>query len=363
MTKKSKKSKGASKDAPTGAQTSPLPDLPRVAAPDTSNLRLVYCVGVPDTFLARLVQVMMSLLWGTMSVAMLLVFIMVPADEVNPEYAHLAIPMICVCLVLVLMVGVLIWDSDRKCVAAAKDWFVVDEDGFRYGFGSKGDSATDEIRVTWQEIARVPNDPQGDVVSVEIGDSSSISQHALLFRLRLPSGGIVWQKFPFWCCVPPEYQRQLPLQIARRFRNSHDLIKALLYGMAVHCDGLRFDPMVFVHANVDPRTWQSMRSRQQEAKRYDLAGWIVFFAWCMGGWLRLVVPSDTEDGSFLRYTIVACCAILTIAVALRVTAEKWFGKPWGKLPPDLGDHPIVFTREGEMQQDDAALAEVARTAS
>ena len=256
---------------------------------------------------------------------------------------------------LPLMFVVLLWDSKRKKDEAAKDWFVVDEVGFRYSFEVENDApVANETHVAWKDIVRPLGATTYDVVSVEIGSRNTMGQRVLLFWRHLPFGGIERQRFPFWGCVPPEYQQKMPLQISRRFRNSHDLLRALLYGLAVYCDDLRFDPMVFVHANINPYTWQALHSPEQEAKRYGLAGWIVFFAWCMGGWSWLVAPDD-KNGAFFSVFIPVLIAIGTIGIAFRIAAEKWFNAPWGKRPPDWGD-VIVFTRDGQVRESNEAIS-------
>ena len=241
-----------------------------------------------------------------------------------------------------LIVGFVQFFTSARNYNRAGGWFIVDETGFRYGLGAKkeGDPAVEETRVAWHEIVRAPNDYRDVVCGLvpgSYGGKNSPTQLTLRFWQHTPSGGTVLRHLLFQGCVPYEYRSLC------RFRNSRDLLKAILYGFAVHCNGLRFDPNVFVRAALDPRTWLPMPLPLSGAKTATVARWAVFFSWIFGGvGLMLVFADDLASNFFVFLLLTLALIVSTIVVSNHF--DQWSNAQWSRQHPDLTS-TIVFTRE------------------
>ncbi|MDR0481498.1 MAG: hypothetical protein LBG66_06395, partial [Gallionellaceae bacterium] len=161
----------------------------------------------------------------------------------------------------------------------------------------------------------------------------------LRFWQRTPSGEIALRDLLFQGCVPPEYRSLC------RFRNSRDLLKAILYGLAAHCDGLRFDPNVFVHAAIDPRTWLPMPRPLREAKERTAAFVAVIFLWVFGWIGMLIIFTDGLSSHAFVFSFLILTIIVT-GIPVGSKFDRWSNAQWKRRHPYLAD-TIIFTREAK----------------
>ena len=344
-----KKSKDASKavTVPAGSQTTPLPDfaalnLPRVAAPYTSQSHQVYCVGEPDIFRIRLLNMAGILLCLAGMVFIISVMIVIYPGIETPASALFSTIALFAAGIVAFFVGLF---TCARNYNRAGGWFIVDEIGFRYGLGAKkeGDPVVEEARVAWHEIVRAPNDYR-DVTSGLVpgyySGKNNPAQPALRFWQHTPLGGTVLRHLLFQGCVPHEHRSLC------RFRNSRDLLKAILYGFAVHCDGLRFDPNVFVRAAIDPRTWLPMPRPLLETKTAIVARGAIPSLWICGGMGLALVFLDTASNFFMFLFLLLTLVLIVSAIPVGSKFNRWSNAQWKQRHPDLID-TIIFTREAK----------------
>nr|WKF55943.1 hypothetical protein HUO10_000387 [Paraburkholderia busanensis] len=293
------------------AQQPPLPTPPDrvITLPATPRASLTPCFGVPDLFTTRLVYLVMIVLFGGFMIAL-------PVAFAFDKTVHMDVVGVLLILLLlaafgwVLSIPVLAW---RK----AGGWFVVDEQGFRYGFGPQqgNDRAGVETRVDWTDVVGQPG-LRYDVTTEFTGRKSMVKE--LRFWQRLPSG--------------EQVERRLPLRLAdgmlcMRFRNQHELLRAVLRGLAGR-PGLRFDANVFLDACIDPDTWLPMR----RPRLYETLS---------------IVLACVAVGAFIWMTATSwpLWLVITLAFAAILLMCILLAKHWSRVYPNL--EGVLGFRESE----------------
>jgi hypothetical protein len=272
----------------------PVPEAPTrvIALPARFAGPLTRVEGVPDLFTTRLVSALMLLLCAAVGVGLAWAMAIDKTVSVGPVLG----------LLMLLIYAVLVWIGAIAVDALihAGAWFVVDETGFRYGFGRKHGAARTavETRVDWQDIVVNPHERYD--VSTDFVSSQAIVKNLLLWQRR-PSGEI--------------RQTSLRLGLAGydvlclRFHNRAEVVTAILAGLARR-PGLRFDPEVFVDASVNPETFEPMNSPRRLEHALAIACCIAMFAFLykfadtLPGWLLIA-------GSF--GIVVGGCGLVTFA--------------------------------------------------
>lgn len=230
----------AAKATTTPTQTqAPTPPDRIIALPATPLATLTPCTGIPDLLGTKLVCLAMILLFGGMMIAMSLALVYDRSTHLD-FVGGLLMLLVLALFGCALAFPVYVWRH-------AGGWFIVDENGFRYGYGPQHGAAREavETRVDWQDV--VCNPAMRYDVTTGFTGSRSIARE-LRFWQRLPSGERV--------------ERRLPLRLTDamrclRFRNRPELLRAVLRGLAGRPE-LRFNAEVFVDACIDPDTWLPM---------------------------------------------------------------------------------------------------------
>ncbi len=240
----------------------PVPEAPTrvIALPARFAGPLARVEGVPDLFTTRLVSVLMLLMCAGVGVSLAWAMAIDKTVKIGPVLG----------LLMLLIYAVLVWIGAIAVDALihAGAWFVVDETGFRYGFGRKHGAARTavETRVDWQDI--VVNPRERCDVATDFVSRQAIVKNLLLWQRR-PSGEI--------------RQTSLRLGLAGndvlclRFHNRAEVVTAILAGLARR-PGLRFDPQVFVDAGVNPETFEPMNSPRRIEYALVIACCIAMFA-------------------------------------------------------------------------------------
>ncbi|WP_321802404.1 hypothetical protein [Burkholderia sp. BCC1993] len=295
---------------------------PRVI-PLPANLRQIpSCEGIPDRFNTYLLNIGLMLLFGTMFVG-LLVAPFIDASSSRTGFIGFVL-WICILACLAWMVVIVI-----RATMNIGGWFQVDATGFRYGIGKRTDPSApqQEQCIEWREIV-----PSQDMrCDVEYNTASSITMSAANFQF--------WRR---GAKREPAKRYTLPARLAEfdadnairciRFRNRHDLLVALLCGLAHQ--GLRFNPSAFIAAGIHPETWQPLaKARRPAIVYFSIAGTPALLAFWI--WGSLSLPFSL--------------AILIVSLAYYQTEGKYdFSPDIKRYPRD----PIVFRIDDDTPGDD-----------
>ncbi|WP_321846590.1 hypothetical protein [Paraburkholderia bannensis] len=250
------------KPVPLQIVAPPVPEAPTRTLPLPARCAqpLTRVEGVPDLLTTRLVSAVMLLFCVGFGVGLAWAIAIDKTITVGPVLG----------LLLLLLYAVLVWMGAIAVDALvhAGAWFVVDETGFRYGFGKRQGAARTavETRVDWQNIVVNPRERYD--VSTDFATRQALVKNLLLWQ-RKPSGDVV--------------QTSLRLGLAGndvlclRFHNRAEVVTAILAGLARR-PGLRFDSEVFVDAGVNPETFAPMKSPRRIEYTLIIACCLAMFA-------------------------------------------------------------------------------------
>ena len=285
---------------------------PRVIALPPHLRQIPSCEGIPDLLSTCLANIGFVLFFGTLFVGVLV------APFGDAAFSRVG------------LMGFVLWLAILACLVWALaiviraminigGWFHVDATGFRYGIGKRSTAAAQQQEqcIQWREIA--PSEDQRCDVEYNMASRVTLSPASFQFWRRGTRHEPAKRQTLRTSLVDDDSANAIR---CIRFKNRHDLLVALLCGLAHQ--GLRFNPKTFIAAGIHPETWRPLT----KARRPALLGLLVIVSvglLAFLAWGRMSLPFSA--------------AILIVSFAYYRTGGKY------DFSPDIRHYPrepIVF---------------------
>ncbi|KAB0638361.1 hypothetical protein [Burkholderia latens] len=296
---------------------------PRVITLPAHLRHIPSCSGIPDRSSTYVANIGLLLFFGTMFCGLLV------APFKDASFARIGLFGFGL---WTTMLGVAAWAVVLVIRAAMNigAWFEVDSTGFRYGIGKRANAnaVQQEQRIEWREIVPSP-DLRCDV---EYNAASHVTMRPASFQFWRRDGKREPAKRYTLRTNLVDYGSDNTI-LCVRFKNRHELLVALLCGLAHQ--GLRFNPETFVAAGIHPETWQPLAKARRPALLWLLVI-VVLASLAFWVWGRMSLPFSM--------------AILVVSFGYYWTAGKYDFSPDIKHYPR---EPIMFRVDRDTPFDDA----------